>query len=192
MEPASPAKRRAAPPLDSASLDRLALRYVERFATTRRRLTDYLNRKIRSRGWAGPPVDPATIAERFAALGYIDDRSYGAARAGAMARRGLGARRVAGALRAAGVAGEDAEALAPDIADSAVPAAIAFARRKRLGPFASTAPDRPLRDKQLAAMVRAGHGFDLARQILAMAPGDEAALVQLRSETDGSGAADFS
>lgn len=192
MEPARPAKRRVPPPLDAEALERLALRYVERFATTRRKLTDYLNRKIRARGWVGPPLDPAGLAERFAALGYVDDRSYGAARAGAMARRGLGARRVAGALRAAGVAGDDAEALAPGITESAVPAAIAFARRKRIGPFATSAADRPLRERQLAAMVRAGHSFDIARQILAIPPGDEAALAQILSDTDGTGAVDFS
>ena len=46
-------ERRQPPPLDAAALERLALRYVERFATTRGRLTDYLTRKIRERGWEG-------------------------------------------------------------------------------------------------------------------------------------------
>lgn len=192
MERDTSAKRRPPPPLDAAALDRLALRYVERFATTRHRLAVYLARKIRTRGWDGPPIDPATIAERLAGLGYIDDRSFGAARAGAMAQRGLGARRVTGALRAAGVAGEDAEALAPVIADRAIPAAIAFARRKRLGPFAQAAPDRPQRDKQLAAMVRAGHSFDLARRILALAPGDDASLAQIEADAESFGTHSFS
>ncbi|MBS0479902.1 MAG: RecX family transcriptional regulator, partial [Proteobacteria bacterium] len=105
--------RRPVPPLDRPALERMALRYVERFATTRGRLADYLKRKIRERGWDGEAADPAAIAERFAELGYIDDRAYGEARANAMARRGLGERRVAGALRQAGVTGEDAEAIAP-------------------------------------------------------------------------------
>lgn len=182
MERDTPSKRRSLPPLDAAALDRLALRYVERFATTRRRLSVYLARKIRARGWEGAPIDPASVAERLAARGYIDDRSFGAARAGAMAQRGLGAARVTGALRADGVEGEDADALAPAIAERAIPAAIAFARRKRLGPFALVAPDRPKRDKQLAAMVRAGHSFDLARRILAVAPGDDASLAQIETE----------
>ncbi|KTW08260.1 RecX family transcriptional regulator, partial [Sphingomonas sanguinis] len=34
-------------------LERLALRYVERFATTEGKLVDYLTRKLRERGWAG-------------------------------------------------------------------------------------------------------------------------------------------
>jgi regulatory protein len=165
--------RRPVPALDRPALERLALRYVERFATTRGRLTDYLKRKIRERGWDGEPADPAAIAEHMAELGYIDDRAYGEAKASAMARRGLGARRVAGALHQAGVKGEDAEAIAPGIADRALDAAVAFARRRRIGPFAEEPADRPLREKQIGAMLRAGHSPTLARRIASMKPGED-------------------
>ena len=173
-------KRSPLPPLDAPALDRLALRYVERFATTRKRLADYLNRKIRERGWAGEPADTYAIADRFADLGYVDDRAFGEARATAMARRGLGARRVAGALRHAGVEGEDGAALASGIAGRALDAALAFARKRRIGPFAPVEADRQQRQKQLAAMLRGGHDLDLARRIVVMAPGeDTAALDQI-------------
>ena len=167
------APRRPLPPLDRSALERLALRYVERFATTRGRLTDYLKRKIRERGWDGEAADPANIAERFAERGYIDDRAYGEAKASAMARRGLGARRVAGALHQAGIKGEDAEAIAPGVEERALDAALAFARRRRIGPFADDEPDRLLREKQIGAMLRAGHSPTLARRIVGMKPGEE-------------------
>lgn len=166
-------QRRPAPPLDPDKLERLALRYVERFATTRGRLADYLRRKIRERGWEGAPADPAALAERMAGLGYVDDAAFAEARASAMTRRGLGARRVADALRHARVEAEDAEALAPGIAERAPEAALAFARRKRFGPFANEPADRDLLSRQLAAMARAGHGFDLSRRILTLPPGAE-------------------
>ncbi|WP_333962623.1 RecX family transcriptional regulator [Sphingomonas aurantiaca] len=122
-------------PLDAAALERMALRYVERFATTRGRLTDYLGRKIRERGWddgaAAAPADPAELAQRMADLGYVDDRAFAEQRAAAMQRRGLGARRVAGAFREAGIDEGDADSVAPAIADRAVESALAFARRKR-------------------------------------------------------------
>jgi regulatory protein len=167
--------RQPASPLDRSGLEKLALRYVERFATTRGRLTDYLTRKIRVRGWEGEAVDPAAIADRMADLGYIDDRAWGEAKASAMARRGLGARRVSGALRQAGLAAEDADAIAPAVADRSLDAAIAFARRRRIGPFADAPGDRPTREKQLAAMLRAGHSFTLARALANMNPGDDPA-----------------
>ncbi|KQS02395.1 RecX family transcriptional regulator [Sphingomonas sp. Leaf357] len=136
-------------------------------------MTDYLRRKIRERGWTGDAADPAALAEKFAELGYIDDRAFGEARASAMARRGLGQRRVAGALRQAGIGEEDANALAPAIEERAIDAALTYARKKRIGPFALTAADRALREKQIGAMIRAGHDFTLARRIAGMAPGDE-------------------
>ena len=164
-------------PLDAAALERLALRYVERFATTRGKLTDYLRRKIRERGWEGAPddpgADPAGTAERMAALGYIDDRAWAEARAGALGRRGLGARRVTGALMAAGVGEADRAAVAPDVAAQAVDAALKFARRKRLGPWGAGEQDRAGRDKALGAMLRAGHPIDLSRRILTLPPGTE-------------------
>lgn len=180
-------EKRPPKPLDAAGLEGLALRYVERFATTRGRLSDYLRRKIRERGWVEapetgpvvPPADPEGLAQRLADLGYIDDRGFAEARAAAMQRRGLGARRVAGAFREAGIDEADADALAPEIAARDVDAALAYAKRKRLGPFARSddsdgggAENRALRQKQLSAMVRAGHGFDLARKILAASPSE--------------------
>jgi regulatory protein len=166
-------ERRPPPPLDAAALERLALRYVERFATTRARLVAYLLRKIRERGWDGDAADPAALAEKFAELGYIDDRAFGEARATAMARRGLGKRRVTGVFRQDGIGAEDADALAPGIAARTLDAALTFARKRRIGPFADVAPDRPQREKQIAAMIRGGHDFTLARRIASMAPGED-------------------
>ena len=45
--------RRPLPPLDQPALERAALRYVERYATTRAKLVAYLTRKLRERGADG-------------------------------------------------------------------------------------------------------------------------------------------
>ncbi len=105
-------------------------------------------------------------------LGYIDDRAYAEAKAASLARRGLGARRVAQALHAAHVGTEDHEAIGPQVAEAARDAALAFARRKRIGPYATGEADRAVRDKQFAAMMRAGHAVELSRRIVAAAPGE--------------------
>ena len=55
--------------------------------------------------------------------------------------------------------------------DGAWAAAVRFAERKRLGPFAAERPDRIGREKALAAMLRAGHPMDLARRLVDAAPG---------------------
>jgi regulatory protein len=179
------ARRSPPPPLDGPSLERLALRYVERFATTRGKLSDYLRRKIRERGWEGASADPDALAERMATLGYVDDRAFAEAKATALTRRGLGGRRVSVALRQAKVGEDDAASVQPMVAASATDSALGFARRKRIGPFAATIDDRPKREKQIAQMVRAGHGFALARRIVETDPGRESDLADLTRCDDG-------
>ncbi|MBX9795260.1 MAG: RecX family transcriptional regulator [Sphingomonas sp.] len=152
--------------MDAAALEQLALHYVARYATSRARLIRYLNDKVRARDWQGPPADPQAIADRFVALGYIDDIAFGRARANAMRQRGLGTRRIAGALIAAGI---DRDGLA-DIAradDAAArQAALVFARRRRLGPYAPERVGPDDRRRHIVALVRAGHDYDLAREIV--------------------------
>jgi regulatory protein len=173
VKPAANRERRPPPPLDAAALDRLALRYVERFATTRGKLAEYLARKMRERGWDGDAVDPRAVAQRMADLGYVDDRTYAENKAAALGRRGLGARRVSVALRQAKVEEADADDLAPAIQARAGDAALTFARRKRIGPFGPPSQDRAIRDRQLAAMLRAGHNFTVSRRIVMAASEDE-------------------
>ncbi len=169
-------RRRSRPirPLDDASLRDLALSYAGRYATTAAKLKHYLQRKLRERDWAGedePPVD--AIVSRFVELGYIDDEAYAEARTRDLLRRGYGARRVSQALHHAGV---DAEAidLPPPSAAETRAAALAFARRRRLGPFGAEPPDQRGREKQLAALVRAGHDFEAARAMVDAASEEEA------------------
>lgn len=163
--------RRPRPPLDETALKELGLAYVARFATSRGKLADYLRRKLRERGWGGagePPV--ASIVEWAAEAGFIDDRAYALAKARTLGERGFGERRVALALRAAGIDeddGQEAHALAVESGDEA---ALRYARRKRLGPFASAPADRRESDKALAAMIRAGHPFERAKRILSLPP----------------------
>jgi regulatory protein len=173
------------PPLDEARLNELALRYVGRFATTRAKLRSYLSRKLRERGWDGSrQPDLASIAERFAAHGYVDDSAYALAKSESLTGRGYGKRRVVESLRAAGV-GEEESAAARNHADvEAVSAALRYARRRRLGPFAAEPPrDAAQRRKAFAAMIRAGHQFELAKAILALPPGSDVDLDQLTALT---------
>lgn len=172
MRTARPRKPR--PPLTPEKLDELALFYVGRFATTRAKLRAYLTRKLRERGWESPrPPDVDAIAERFAAQGYVDDCAFALAKSQALTGRGYGVRRVDHALRLAGVEEADGQA-ARALADAgAAEAALRFARRRRLGPYGDGGKDPKARQRALAAMVRAGHDFGLARAILDLEPGSE-------------------
>jgi regulatory protein len=165
--------RKVKPPYDAEALEQAALSYAGRYATTRARLAAYLTRKLRERGWNGagePPV--ARLVERMAALNYVDDRAFASARAAALSRRGYGARRVGDALRVAGIGEEDAADARAIAAASAWAAALRFAERRRIGPFAAAEADRPARENALAAMLRAGHPMHFARLLVSARPGE--------------------
>ena len=160
------------PPLDAESLERLALFYVGRYATTRAKLRTYLGRKVRERGWTGAGPNIERLVERLAELGYIDDNAFASARAASLQRRGFGERRLAEALKAAGISREDAEEVREEARGNAMAAALRFAQRKRIGPYAAEELGPEARRKAFAAMMRAGHPFDLVREVLNAPPGD--------------------
>ncbi|AKM06202.1 regulatory protein RecX [Pelagerythrobacter marensis] len=167
-------ERRPPRPLDPLRIEELALGYVARFATSTAKLEAYLVRKLRERGWEGDePPDPAAIAARFADRGYIDDESYARSRAAGLLRRGYGARRIDETLRSAGIDDALRDAVEPGEGARRA-AALRLARKRRFGPFAPELPDRERREKQIAALVRAGHGFDIARAVVTAAGEDEA------------------
>ena len=158
---------RKSAPLDASRLEELALAYVARFATTQAKLEGYLLRKLRERGWSGKGEPRAgDLAARFAEAGYVDDAAFARMKTGSLLRRGYGMRRVGEALRAAGVDQDIREDIAPIEADTRA-AALALARKRGFGPFGretlgTGASDRQKREKQIAAMLRAGHAFDSA------------------------------
>ena len=161
-------ERKPRKPLSRTSLEELALAYVARFATTAAKLERYLSRKVWERGWEDEGQDEPDIralVDRFVERNYVDDAAYAKMRSSDLLRRGYGARRVNQALRQAGVAGEVREDLAPGEAAKRR-AALRLAEKRGFGPFGLQPPDREKREKQIAAMLRAGHSFDHTRALI--------------------------
>ena len=182
-------KKRKPKPLDEARLRDLALSYAARYATTSAKLEAYLSRKIRERGIeedadgaTDVPALVGSIVERMVELRYVDDEAYAKARSGSLLRRGYGSRRVNEALRHAGVDEHTRENVAPGVA-AARDAAMTMARKRRFGPYGDQRSDDSveepyrldpaIRQKQIAAMLRAGHSFDAARIVIDAASIDE-------------------
>ena len=169
--PRTPRPPRVVKPLDPVRLEELALAYVARFATSTGKLIQYLRRKLRERGWeaSAEPDLPALVA-RFIAAGYIDDAGFALGRASGLRRRGFGDRRIDQSLRGAGIGDDDRAAARGDEAQ-ARNAALVLARKRKFGPFGAERPDpRPIdlktRQKQFAAMLRAGHPLDSVRFLI--------------------------
>ena len=163
--------RKSPPPLTAVRLEEMALNYVGRFATSRAKLINYLTRKVRERDWADtadPPIE--ALADKFVRLGYVDDRAFALSKARSLTGRGYGERRVKQALALAGIGEEDGTDARGLAEEEAVAAALRFARRRAIGPFAPHVPDQAQRERALAAMIRAGHRFPIARAIVDLKP----------------------
>ncbi|HYD29662.1 MAG TPA: RecX family transcriptional regulator [Azospirillaceae bacterium] len=170
--PRKPPKRVTAPYLEAA-----ALHYLERFAAStaglRRVLMAKVDRSAHAHGTNRE--DGARIIEdlirKFQRLGYLNDAEFARARAASLHRRGASTRAIREKLATKGVDSDAVDAALAEVAQDTdgevdVAAAVALARRRRLGPFRDPAKRDELRDKDLAALARAGFSYDIARRVV--------------------------
>jgi regulatory protein len=194
-----PERPSAGPPPDRSRLHEAALAHLARFATTEAGLRRVLERRIDR--WAraaaaGKDQDEIAVAvaaardaardvvARLAASGAVSDAAFAEARARSLRRAGRSARAVAAHLAAKGVPAETARAVLPDDAEAELAAALAFARRRRIGPFrVGEAPDADQRRRELGMLARAGFSHDIARRALAMDPEEAGALIARLRQT---------
>ena len=170
------------PPITADRLERAALHYLERFSASAASLRRVLARRVErsAREHGSDPAEGArwieALIERYRQSGLLDDAVYAEAKAGSLRRRGVSARAIRDKLAAKGVDnGTAAAALAradqdgghPDSGDAADEgAARALARRRRLGPFRPEAQRAEHRNRDLAALGRAGFSYETARRVI--------------------------
>lgn len=115
----------------------------------------------------------------------ISDARFAQNLARSLRERGMGRRAIEQKLRLKGVPA----ALVPgaldqvdaDVEDPELAAARRWVRRRRLGPFRPADERRPRRQRDLAALARAGFGFGVAAQALAVSEEDATDDVSTRA-----------
>ncbi|WP_375410916.1 regulatory protein RecX [uncultured Methylobacterium sp.] len=177
-------------PVTASYLERAALHYLERYSASVAMLRGTLTRRVRNRCRLRAE-DPAAFADlieatvtRAVSAGLVDDSRFTQGRIASLRRRGASSRAVSAKLAAKGVPRDlVADALSQEReaaeAEDGPPveetAAHAYAKRRRLGPW-RRADQRALhRDRDLAAMARAGFPFSLASRIVDARDDDEPA-----------------
>ena len=122
-------------------------------------------------------LDPAAVVRdvdavlrKLTAAGLIDDGNFAATRARRLAQAGRSPRRIAMALAQKGldeaVIAMAMQEVREELPDPERAAAIAYARRRKLGPWAPAEARATRREKDLAIMGRAGFGFGTARAVI--------------------------
>ena len=169
-------ERRPPPKITASYLENAALHYLERFSSSRANLRRVLMRKVdRSLAHHGGEASEAaelvdTLILKLAGLGYVDDSAYAETKVRSLHRRGGSLRTIRATLSAKGVEAEIAQAALDTLAEVSFnpdrDAAIALARRRRLGPFRPEDKRAGLRDKDMAALGRAGFGWALCRSVI--------------------------
>lgn len=174
--------RKAAKRVTAAYLDRAALHYLERFASSAANLRRLLLRRVDASARAHG-TDPAegrewidALIEKYQRQGLLNDAAYAEMKATGLHRRGGSTRAIRQKLMAKGLDGDQVAAALSGLegaeeGEADMNAAIAYARRRRLGGFR---PDRGLsaaealarRDKDVAAMARAGFDLETARRVI--------------------------
>ncbi|WP_235962062.1 RecX family transcriptional regulator [Falsiroseomonas selenitidurans] len=172
------------PPPGEARLRQAAEAHLARFAATEAGLRRVLARRVDR--WAraaeafgmtdlGPLVaeakrQAAAVAAAMAASGVVDDAAFAESRARRLLRAGRSRRAALAHLAQKGVAGEVAAEAVGEGAE--MEAALAFCRRRRLGPFAAGDATPEAHRQALAALARAGFGRAEAAAALAMDPAE--------------------
>lgn len=172
--------KKVARPITAKYLQNAATFYLERYPSTAEGLRRVLDRRVRKAERLDAPVMDnveqaiAAIVAKFVGAGMIDDKEFARTKARALHRRGSSTRLTRQKLRQAGVdtdtlaqamAGLDEE-LNTDPRKREIAAAVALARRRRLGPFRAEKDRKDRRLKDLAAMARGGFDYRLARKVI--------------------------
>ena len=170
---------RPTPPVTAAWLERAALHYLERYSASAEMLRRTLRRRVEKRARARGEetgaffaMVEATVA-RAVSAGLVDDARFAAARLATLRRRGTSSRGASAKLAAKGLSRDTVETAMeaereriPEADATAIEAqaAQAYAKRRRLGPFRRPETRALHRDRDLAALARAGFAYDLARR----------------------------
>ena len=156
-----------------ASITASAGRHPASRADLERRARARLTRWPEAQG-LGPDVMTAMVTralDKAAAAGLVDDDAYARLRARSLRNRGRPRAGIARDLSLRGLAPERIETTLSDMAEDEGGAddrqgAIAYARRRRLGPWRPEAARDGMRQRDIAAMARAGYFPDLARRVV--------------------------
>ncbi|MBD1545797.1 regulatory protein RecX [Roseibium aggregatum] len=161
-------------------LTRAAIHYLDRYSSSLENLRKVLTRKVKRAATANGRAPEEfreivdQVVEKCRRAGMVDDRTYAETKLAGLRRRGRSKRQIEATLASKGVDRDLIATVVDQDNTSDLEAAQTYARRRKLGPWRTRGQREERREKDMAALCRAGYSYDIARKVIDAADDGEA------------------
>lgn len=155
----------------------ITLFYLSKYEASAEKVKQMLKRRLDKATLAGAEIPAESdiwinnVIAKMESLGYINDERFAENQVRILTRQGKSAKFITGKLLQAGISAEVIRALLDETEQSDTERALTWLKHRRRGPYRTNPPQTPeelrlIRQKDLAALARAGFSYQTATEAL--------------------------
>ena len=173
-ETEQPKRKRPAKKITPQRLKNIGLYYLKRFESSVENLRSVLQKRVNQYAKENPDFNKQEayqwvedVLTEFEKLHYLDDKRFTEIKVRSYLAAGKPARYIQNKLREKGIANAQIEDMLDDFGYNPQEMALKLAKRKKIGPFRPDEESRKInRQKDMAALIRAGFDYDVVAEII--------------------------
>ena len=173
-ETEQPKRKRPAKKITPQRLKNIGLYYLKRFDSSDENLRSVLQKRVNQYAKENPDFNKQEayqwvedVLTEFEKLHYLDDKRFTEIKVRSYLAAGKPARYIQNKLREKGIANAQIEDMLDDFGYNPQEMALKLAKRKKIGPFRPDEESRKInRQKDMAALIRAGFDYDVVAEIM--------------------------
>lgn len=175
-ETEQPKRKRTSKKITPQRLKNIGLYYLKRFESSVENLRSVLQKRVNQYAKENPEFNKQeayqwveNVLTEFEKLHYLDDERFTEIKVRHYLAVGKPARYIQNKLREKGIANAQIDEMLDDFGYNPQEMALKLAKRKKIGPFRPNEEARKLnRQKDMAALIRAGFDYDVVSEIMGM------------------------
>lgn len=175
-ETEQPKRKRPTKKITPQRLKNIGLYYLKRFESSVENLRSVLQKRVNQYAKENPEFNKQeayqwveNVLAEFEKLHYLDDERFTEIKVRHYLAVGKPARYIQNKLREKGIANAQIDEMLDDFGYNPQEMALKLAKRKKIGPFRPNEEARKLnRQKDMAALIRAGFDYDVVSEIMGM------------------------
>ncbi len=173
-ETEQPKRKRPAKKITPQRLKNIGLYYLKRFESSVENLRSVLQKRVNQYAKENPDFNKQEayqwvedVLAEFEKLHYLDDKRFTEIKVRSYLAAGKPARYIQNKLREKGITNAQIEDMLDDFGYNPQEMALKLAKRKKIGPFRPDEESRKInRQKDMAALIRAGFDYDVVAEII--------------------------